>query len=80
MSIGDLAGDLWYNITAENLHSDPEYGAVGDVSHGACLIHVQKPINFFNTTSSKTHHINGVTEPNDGRLSIHTHTYIYKRV
>ena len=66
LNIGDVAGDLWFNITADNLHSDPEYGAVGEISHGSCLIHVQKPINFLNTTSSKEHHIIGITEP-DGR-------------
>ena len=77
MTIGDLAGDLWYNITAENLHSDPEFGAVGDISRGSCLIHVQKPINFFNTTSSKPFHINGVTEPNNGGLIIYIYIYIY---
>ena len=67
MSITDRAGDFWYNATAENLHSDPEYGVVGEVSRGSCLIHVQKPIDFFNTTTSKTHHIIGVSEPNEGK-------------
>ena len=62
-----MAGDLWFNITAENLHSDPVYGAVGEISHRSCLIHVQKPINFFNTTSSKEDHIIGITEPDGGK-------------
>ena len=68
LNIGDVAGDLWFNITADNLHSDPDYGAVGEISHGSCLIHVQKPINFLNTTSSKEHHIIGITEPDGGKL------------
>ena len=61
-----MAGDFWHNLTAENLHSDPEYGVVGEVSGGGCLIHVQNPIDFFNVTPSKTHHIIGVTEPDEG--------------
>ena len=61
-----MAGHYWFNLSAENLHSDPDYGVVGEVSGGGCLIHVQNPINFFNVTPSKTHHIIGVTEPNNG--------------
>ena len=66
LNISDMAGHFWFNLTAENLHSDPDYGVVGEVSGGGCLIHVQNPINFFNVTPSKTHHIIGVTEPNNG--------------
>ena len=66
LNISDMAGDFWYNLTAENLHSDPDYGVVGEVSGGGCLIHVQHPINFFNTTPSKPYHIIGITEPNNG--------------
>ena len=66
-----MAGDFWHNLTAENLHSDPEYGVVGEVSGGGCLIHVQNPINFYNVTPSKTHHIIGVTEPDEGRSNIY---------
>ena len=66
LNISDMSGDFWYNLTAENLHSDPDFGVVGKVSGGGCLIHVQHPVNFFNTTPSKTHHIIGITEPNNG--------------
>ena len=82
LTIGNVAGDFWYNVTAENLHSDPEYGVIGKPSHGGCLIHLQKPINFHTvTTASKPQHIIGITEPNNGKFTMSLpNTHIFLRL